>query len=118
MYLYEMCCKCGFVHKDERVKYRAYKPHYHWMPLEGEVNKDGLLLHATLCAECCSTLCVTSGLNWQVFGEQKSKTESKYIVPFSLNAPLPDIYMSKANSFYAEQVKFFLNEYWGTEVRK
>jgi hypothetical protein len=49
----KMCCKCGFVDKDHRVKigdisYTAYKPNSHWTPIDGEVNNAGVTRHSTL----------------------------------------------------------------------
>ena len=50
--LVELCCRCGFFHKDDRIllgekSYRAYKPHYHWTPLDGELLLEDLRVHAT-----------------------------------------------------------------------
>lgn len=105
--LIEMCCKCGFVHKDDRIKidgksYRAYKPHYHWNPPEGKLKQDNITLHATICVSCCS-----DELDWNEFFEQKKLTPEKYIVPGSLNAPLPDRLFTFASNLYIKQTKYF-----------
>jgi len=102
--LIEMCCKCGFVHKDERIvgdkTYRAYKPHYHWFP-EGKLVKDNVTLHATICVACCGDM------DWKEFYEQKNLTAEKYRVKFSLNAPLPDRFLEWASELYKAQAKYF-----------
>ena len=105
--LVEMCCKCGFVHKDDRVKigdisYRAYKPHYHWTPTDGELNKAGVILHSTICVACCGENC-----HWKEFYEQREKMKDKYKVKFSLNAPLPDRLLDWASDLYKIQSTFF-----------
>jgi hypothetical protein len=102
--LLEVCCKCGFVHKDGRLDpvYRAYKPHYHWTPEKGKLVKDGVTLHATICVACCSI-----GPFWQEFFSQKKLTPEQYRVPYSLNAPLPDKYLESANRLYEDQTKYF-----------
>lgn len=102
----ECCCKCGFVHKDDRIKidgksYRAYKPHYHWFPLGGELKKDIITLHATICVACCGEI------NWKEFFEQKTATPEKYRVIGSLNAPLPQYLEVWASQLYLEQAKYF-----------
>jgi len=104
--LIEMCCKCGFIHKDDRLKigdkpYRCYKPHYHWIPSSGELNKNGVTLHATICVGCCGEF------NWMEFFEQKDLTPEKYRVSGSLNAPLPEKYLSLVSELYLEQCKYF-----------
>jgi hypothetical protein len=106
--LIEICCKCGFVHKDSRIvidtkPYRAYKPHYHWIPTTGEIQHDGFRLHATLCAACCSS----DSIDWKEFFEQKSKTPEKYWVKGSLNAPLPERFIEWASGLYMEQARYF-----------
>jgi len=106
--LIEICCKCGFVHKDSRIvidtkPYRAYKPHYHWIPTTGEIQHDGFRLHATLCAACCSS----DLIDWKEFFEQKSKTPEKYWVKGSLNAPLPERFIGWASGLYMEQARYF-----------
>ena len=109
--LIEMCCMCGFVHRDDRIvvdgkPYRAYKPHYHWTPATGEVEKNGYTLHATVCAECLWSV-YTGAMNWKEFFEQKNKTPEKYRVNGSLNAPLPERYVEWASSVYVNQSAYF-----------
>jgi len=104
--LVEMCCKCGFVHKDDRIiidnkAYRAYKPHYHWTPVDGELKQDDITFHATICVACCD-----ESINWQEFFEQKEKTPEKYRVKWSLNAPLPDRLFIWASELYTTQCKY------------
>jgi hypothetical protein len=105
--LLEICCKCGFVHKDDRIlvgnkAYRAYKPHYHWTPVTGELTHDTTTLHATLCVACCG-----ESVDWKEFFEQKALTPEKYRVKGSLNAPLPNRLLSWASELYATQVTYF-----------
>ena len=105
--LIEICCKCGFVHKDERLivdnkPYRAYKPHYHWTPETGELKYDNITLHSTICVACCN-----EPIDWKEFFEQRKKTPEKYKVKFSLNAPLPDRLLAVASELYILQTKYF-----------
>lgn len=106
--LIEICCICGFVHKDSRIllgeniRYRGYKPHYHWIPESGELERDGLTLHATLCVACCG-----QPIDWKEFFEQKKMTPEKYVVKFSLNAPLPNRLLAWANDLYKLQATYF-----------
>jgi hypothetical protein len=100
--LLELCCSCGFVHRDGRINYRAYKPHYHWTPEGGELTQDTTTLHATLCVACCK-----SPIDWKEFYEQTAKTPEKYKVKWSLNAPLPDIYIVWATELYKQQTAYF-----------
>lgn len=102
--LIEICCRCGFVHKDSRINYRAYKPHYHWTPTEGELTHDGVTLHATICAACVNQ---RQEVSWQEFYEQKKLTPQAYRVKYSLNAPLPERYLKEAAELYAQQVAYF-----------
>jgi hypothetical protein len=107
MMLLEICCKCGFVHKSDQIQvggvpYRGYKPHYHWHPVGGALEKDGVKLHATICVACCGEV-----VNWKEFYEYKAKTPEKYRVKWSLNAPLPEHYLEYAGSLYAEQAKYY-----------
>jgi hypothetical protein len=101
--LIEMCCKCGFVHKDDRLAekpYRAYKPHYHWSPAE---RKEGdVTLHATICVGCCEPT-----INWAEFFEQKERTPEKYRVQGSWNAPLPEKWLAMATELYTLQARYF-----------
>ena len=105
--LIEMCCKCGFIHKDGRIiienkPYRAYKPHYHWTPESGEVkNEDDVKLLPTVCVACCD-----EHVDWKKFYAQKNKTPEKYQVKYSLNAPLPDRFLTWANKLYTEQCTY------------
>jgi hypothetical protein len=100
--LIESCCRCGFLHKDGRFGYRAYKPHYHWNP-PIVLHLDGVILHATICAACCS-----DPLIWSEFFYQKEKTPEQYRVKWSLNAPLPPCYLEEANRLYEAQAKAFV----------
>lgn len=105
--LVEICCKCGFVHKDDRIiienkSYRTYKPHYHWIPIDGEVIHDNITLHATICVACCDTC-----INWKEFFEQKKMTPEKYRVKWSLNAPLPERLLEWASELYTLQSTYF-----------
>ena len=110
--LLEICCKCGFVHRDDRIsynrddrisyKYRQYKPHYHWIPIDGEVIHDNITLHATICVACCDTC-----INWKEFFEQKKMTPEKYRVKWSLNAPLPERLLEWASELYTLQSTYF-----------
>ena len=102
--LIESCCKCGFIHKDERIPYRAYKPHYHWLPPCGEHTYGIYLLHATICVACCGHM------DWKEFSDQKNRTEERYRVKWSLNAPLPERLLDWASNLYAEQCKHYLFE--------
>jgi hypothetical protein len=101
--LIESCCRCGFLHKDSRYSYRAYKPHYHWTPLSGVRCEGGVTLHATICAACCS-----DPLNWSEFFQQKDTTPEQYRVKWSLNAPLPVCYLEEANHLYEAQAKAYV----------
>jgi hypothetical protein len=100
--LIEICCRCGFVHRDDRIQYRAYKPHYHWIPKENLFSTN-YMLHATMCASC-----VTDPIDWNEFFKQKAITPEKYKVAGSLNAPLPDKYLVRASELYLEQCKYFV----------
>jgi len=107
--LIEICCKCGFVHKDDQIQvddksYRMYKPHYHWMPPSGELQINGITIHATICVACCDE---SMTINWREFFEQKNLTPQKYKVKGSLNAPLPDRLISWASELYANQIAYF-----------
>ena len=106
--LVEMCCRCGFVHKDDRIiidnkPYRAYKPHYHWTPEDGEVKQDDITFHATICVACCG-----ESIDWDEFYEQNKKTPPKYQVKLSLNAPLPDRFLVLASELYLKQSAFLV----------
>jgi len=99
--LLEVCCRCGFVHKDARTGYRAYKPHYHWFPDGGAVTHNSIILHATICVACLS-------MDWKEFFTQKALTSPEYRVKYSLNAPLPERYLPEVSKLYREQAKFFV----------
>ena len=46
--LIEICCKCGFVHRDDRYpkpENKQQKLHYHWMPAKKEVVKNNYTIH-------------------------------------------------------------------------
>jgi hypothetical protein len=111
--LIEMCCRCGFVHKDSRINYRAYKPHYHWTPTQGELTHEGVTLHATICMACLQQQeqqqqeQQQEQEQWKEFYAQKKLTPSKYRVKYSLNAPLPERYIKEADELYAQQVAHF-----------
>jgi hypothetical protein len=79
--------------------YRAYKPHYHWSPPD-KVTRDGVTLHATLCVACCDE---SLSVDWKEFAEQQKKTPEEYKVASSLNAPLPDRFLSVASKLYSTQ---------------
>lgn len=54
--LIEVCCVCGFVHRDDREPaVRQAKLHYHWKPANGEpiitIGASNYRIHATICAE-------------------------------------------------------------------
>ena len=115
----EMCCRCGLVHRDDRIftahgiVYRAYKPHYHWRPPQGETTLNGVLLHATICAACTLDFSEMGGamyaqdegvLDFDSFFAQKRLTPDKHRVAGSWNAPLPDRMIEKASRLYASQV--------------
>jgi len=106
--LIEICCKCGFVHKDDRIviddkSYRAYKPHYHWVPESGEVKHNDTILHSTICVACCSDT-----IDWKEFYEQRKLTPEKYKVKWSLNAPLPNRLLEWASKLYVIQCQYFM----------
>lgn len=105
--LLEICCKCGFVHKDDRIiqdgrPYRAYKPHYHWTPVSGELKQGDTTLHCTICVACCS-----DRIDWKEFAEQHAATPEKYKVKGSLNAPLPERFVAAATELYTLQATYF-----------
>lgn len=100
----EMCTVCAFVHRDDRLivndkPYRAYKAHYHWRPIDGEIWAEGHLWHATICHSCCpANDAFKLGLS-EFFTAQKNMPE-KYKIPGSLNAPLPDGLIDWASEAY------------------
>lgn len=86
----------------ENKPYRAYKPHYHWTPINGELHHNDSILHSTICVACCSDY-----IDWKEFFEQRAMTPEKYRVKWSLNAPLPDRLVAWASELYANQSTFF-----------
>ena len=100
-----MCCKCGFIHRDDRIligdkPYRAYKPHYHWIPRSGELELLGIRYHATICVACCDG---GGSIDWLEYSEYKKGVASKYFVKYSLNAVLPSRYDVLASDLYEVQ---------------
>lgn len=102
--LLEMCCICGFVHKDDRISYRAYKPHYHWVT--EEKTTGSLTLHATVCATCISPNNTgrrhLDSSHWKTFFDAKALTPEHFKVQYSLNAPLPAAYFRWADYHYKQ----------------
>ena len=98
--LVEMCCICGFVHRDARINYRAYKPHYQWAP-EYVKQKNGVTLNATICVACCK-----KPIDWEEFYIQKKKIPETYRIKWSLSAPLPDQYLEMATKYYQIQCSY------------
>jgi hypothetical protein len=47
-------------------------------------------------------------VNWKEFAEQQKKTPEEYKVAGSLNAPLPDRFLSVASKLYSTQAKYFV----------
>ena len=92
--LIECCCRCGFVHRAG--DYRAYKPHYHWDTTE--LVTESFTLHATICVACC-----WDTIKWSTFFEQMETTPEQYRVQGSLNAPLPEYFLTYANGLYMGQ---------------
>ena len=105
--LIEICCKCGFVHRDDRharPMNKQRKLHYHWLPKEGEVVKNDFTLHATIC------VCCTEGdhqVNWKTYNEQRKKTSRKYYIKTSYNATIPDKYLYTFDELYSAQAQYF-----------
>ena len=98
-----MCCKCGFIHRDDRIligdkPYRAYKPHYHWRVVSGELELLGIKYHATICVVCCG-----DSIDWLEYYDDQKRVPSKYFVKYSLNAVLPSRYELLANDLYERQ---------------
>ncbi len=65
--LIEICCKCGFVHRDDRHSkplHKQKKLHYHWMPKNNEIIKNNFLLHSTICASCVNSSRI---VNWKFY---------------------------------------------------
>lgn len=105
--LVEICCRCGFVHKDSRIMvgdkvYRAYKPHYHWSPPD-KVKRDGYTYHGTICVACCSQL--SASVDWKEFAEQRRLPINEECS----GSPLPDRLLSYASQLYSIQAKYFFS---------
>ena len=103
--LIEICCQCGFVHRDDRhvrPLHKQRKLHYHWLPKQGEVVKNGFTLHATVCASC-----LEHPMNWKMYNEQRKKTQPKYYVKTSYNATIPDKYRYTFDALYSAQAAYF-----------
>jgi hypothetical protein len=115
MSLVEICCVCGFVHRDDRIQHRARKAHYHWTPRIGETVCNGIMLHATVCAECCDEH--TRVVDWRVFYEARAATPPQYIVMFALNAALPEMYRARCDELYALFSSAFVFDHVLTELR-
>ena len=104
--LVEMSCKCGFIHRDYRIligdkPYRAYKPHYHWRVVSGEIELGGIRYHATICVGCCG-----DSIDWLEFFNCQKCVPSKYLVKYSLNAVLPSRYEILASDLYGVQCMY------------
>lgn len=107
--LLEVCCRCGFVHKDSRRDpvYRAYKPHYQWNPPQGERIVNGVTLRAVICVGCCGYY-----VDWEEFAQQKLLIPEKDRVKGSMNAPLPEYLIKHVNPLYTDFVKHYqIEEY-------
>ena len=105
--LIEICCKCGFVHRDDRYPRlfnKQKKLHYHWMPKNNEVIKNNFILHATICVSCVED---NNLVDWKIYNEQRNNTPKKYYCILSYNATLPNKYKHTFDDFYNEQVKYF-----------
>ena len=107
--LLEICCKCGFVHRDDRHKTqnKQRKIHYHWNPENNEKVKNGYTLHATICASCVEP---DGMVDWAEYDEQRKVTPSKYYVKTSYNAALPNKYRGKFDIMYYLQAEYFIVE--------
>ena len=105
--LIEICCKCGFVHRDDRHSRpmnKQRKLHYHWMPKQGEIVKKKFTLHATICVGCVER---DNLVNWKVYNEQRKQTPDKYYIKTSYNASLPIKYLYTFDELYSEYTKYF-----------
>ena len=105
--LIEICCKCGFIHRDdrhERPMNKQKKLHYHWLPNQGEVVKNNFTLHATICVSCIHT---DNLVNWKMYNEQRKKTPKEYYIKFSYNASLPEYLNTFFDKLYYEQATYF-----------
>ena len=103
--LIEICCKCGFVHRDDRQSVPTQKKlHYHWMPENNEKEKNGYTLHATICASCVER---DGMIDWVEYDDQRKKTPSEYYVKTSYNAALPNKYRGRFDIMYYMQAEYF-----------
>ena len=106
--LIEICCKCGFVHRDDRHNkpyHKQKKMHYHWMPALGEYVFNEYTIHATICA-CC----VNNGIvDWKEFNNQRLLTPKKYYLHNSYNASLPDKYLGVFDFLYYDHATNYKN---------
>ena len=105
--LIEICCKCGFVHRDDRHEFpinKQKKLHYHWTPNQKEIVKNNFTLHATICVACVEG---DNLVNWKIYNEQRQKTPNEYYIKSSYNASLPDKYLNAFNELYYLQAKYF-----------
>jgi hypothetical protein len=103
--LIEICCKCGFVHRDDRHSVPTQKKlHYHWMPENNEKEKNGYTLHATICASCVER---DGMIDWVEYDDQRKKTPSEYYVKTSYNAALPNKYRGRFDIMYYMQAEYF-----------
>jgi hypothetical protein len=103
--LIEICCKCGFVHRDDRhTTLTQRKLHYHWMPENNEKEKNGYTLHATICASCVER---DGMIDWVEYDDQRKKTPSEYYVKTSYNAALPNKYRGRFDIMYYMQAEYF-----------
>ena len=102
----EICCKCGFVHRDDqnRERPRSVKLHYHWLPENNEKVKNGYYFQATICAYC-----VEPGgmVDWAEYYEQRKKTFMYPFIKTSYNAALPEKYRGKFDIAYYMQAEYF-----------
>ena len=103
--LIEICCRCGFVHRDDRQPRpvnKQKKLHYHWLPNNEEVAKNGYIIHATICVSCINDNVV----DWKLYSSQRQTTPIKYYLKLSYNAPLPEQYEGVFDELYYTQAKY------------
>lgn len=108
--LIEICCMCGFVHRDDRhreLHNKQKKLHYHWMPMyKGKLQElvvQNYTLHATICVACANNNVV----DWKTYAEQRINTPAKYYVKLSYNASLPTKYSNTFDALYNEQANHY-----------
>lgn len=92
--LVEVCCVCGFVHRNDLTGERYAKAHYHWR-LFGRQNDlatdtSQVELHATVCAKCLDEIEPSPRRRsiWRRFMPALAATPS-YYRKGRLNASLP-----------------------------